>query len=242
MYESQTRQKYEWISGGCEGILKSPHINKFYYSEKAVKIDKTVELGILDRSIRVCKDKKIYNPRFACGAAYIQGLGVGVYNILVKLPIGKHLNPEIRLVNMFDENKSALYVLRGFTGNHKGYRKLFKKNYNIFSFIRSGNNISNMYIHKRKDYPINANNSLIHIKLIVTGDCIIMKVHKKTLFAVSKIEVREAIESLDKIASLAMTFSLNVDSDYQSGDLKENFKIVSFDFMSLHEIDDAIDK
>lgn len=242
MDNCQTRQEYQWISGACRGILESTNLRKFYYNEECVKFGKCIELDVKEIHKRIYKDETIYNPRFACGAVCITGLGVGIYNIWIKLPTGKHINPEIRLVNMFDENKNAFYVLKGYTGKRNGYKRFMRKYCNVFSYARSNKNISNVYVHERKDYPNGINGGLQYIKLIITSDCIIMKMCRKTVFVASKVEAKDTIESFDRIASLAIAFSLNVDPDYKKGDLKNKFKIVSFDFVPLHKINDTIDK
>lgn len=242
MCDCQTRQKYEWIPGGCKEILESPNISKFYYSETCVKIGRRIDLGVVEQHIRVRKNDKIYTPHFACGAVYITGLGVGIYELWIKLPVGKHLNPEIRLVNMFGENRTAFQVLKGYTESHNGYKRFFKKQCRIFSYMRNNKDLSNMYVHERGNYHNGVNGGLAHIRLVVTGDCVIMQMNNKTVLTASKVEAKDAIEDLNRVASLAMVFALNVDSDYKDGNLKEKFKIVSFDFMPLHKIDDAIDK
>lgn len=242
MSYSQTRQKYEWITGGCKDILESPNIKKFYYSQDCTKISYYVELDVKEEHMRVCKKGAVYTPHFACGAAYVQNLGVGIYNIKIQLPLGKHINPEIRLVNMFGENRTAFQVLKGYTDNHNGYKSFMKQRCRVFSYLRNNTNISNIYIHKRRDWIDDINYGFANIQLIVTQDCVIMKLDNKVIIAASKLEASDAINDLNTIASLALVFAINIDSAYKDGDLKRKFKILSFDFMPLHEIDDAIEE
>lgn len=240
MYDSQTRQEYQWIAGGCKNIIQSPNIKRFYYSEDCVKFGKSIELSVQESPKRIMKKNKIYMPRFACGSVYVQGLGVGAYDIVVELPIGKHLIPEIKLVNMFDENKNALQIIKGHTDRRNNYKKLFSKYYNIFSYTRSNIYIDNVYVHKKRDY-FNSTKR-IHIHLLLTSDCIIMKVDSKVIMALSREEAYDTINSLNTYASLAIVFALSIDSDFTVDNLKSNFKIKSFDFVPLHKINSVINK
>lgn len=240
MYDSQTRQKYQWITGGCKNIIQSPNIRRFYYSEDCVKFDKYIELEIQELPKKFIKNDKIYMSKFACGSVYIQGLGVGIYDMVVELPMGKHLIPEIKLVNMFDENKNILQILKGYTNRRNNYKKLFSRYCNLFSYTRNSIYIDNVYSHTKEDYFDDVD--IVHIHIVLTSDCIIMKLNGKVIMAVSKEEAYDTIKSLDTGASLAIVFALGIDSEFVVGNLKSNFKIKSFDFMPLHKIDNIMNK
>ena len=242
MYDCQTRQEYQWIAGGCKNILESPNLKKFYYNKDCVDFGENIELTVKEIPKRIQKNNVIRTPKIACGSVYVSGLGIGIYNIEVELPIGKHLNPEIKLVNVFDENNNAIQILKAYTGDICNYKKLFKKRYNIFSYLKSSKNISNVYVHKKKDYPHGVKNECIHLHLVITGDCFILKINGNTVIATSKADAYETLQNLNAYASLAMIFALNVESDFLINDLKSNFKILSFDFMPLHKINSSINK
>lgn len=243
MSKCQTRQNYEWITGGCKNILESPNLNKFYYNNIGVKFNRsTVELSVIEKHERIMKDNKIYTPHFSCGSAYIQNLGIGIYNILIRLPVGKHLIPEIRLVNMFGENNNVIQLLKGFTHNREKYSSLFKKQCSVFSYIKNNKKMSEIYLHKKKDWINGVNGGTAKLTLIVTGEYIILKMNNKVILSSLRIYNQDLFKDLDNIASLAIVFALNIDEEYKDGDLKSNFKIVSFDFMPMHLIDDNINK
>lgn len=242
MYDCQTRQEYQWIAGGCKNILESPNLKKFYYNKDCVDFGENIELTVKEIPKRIQKNNVIKTPKIACGSVYVSGLGIGIYNIEVELPIGKHLNPEIKLINVFDENNNAIQILKAYTGDICNYKKLFKKRYNIFSYLKSSKNISNVYVHKKKDYPHGVKNECIYLHLVITGDCFILKINGNTVIATSKADAYETLQSLNAYASLAMIFALNVESDFSINDLKSNFKILSFDFMPLHKINSSINK
>lgn len=241
MCDCQTRQEYQWIAGGCKKILESLNIKKFYYSKDCVKFDKFIELEIQEIPKRIMKNDRIYMPRFACGSVYLQGLGVGIYDMVFELPTGKHLIPEIKLVNMFDESKNALQILKGHTCKKNNYKRLFKKYYNIFSYTKSSTCIDNVYAHRKGDYYY-YDTYETHVHILLTSDCIIMKLNEKVIMALSKEEAYETIRSLDTGASLAIVFALNIESGFVIDDLKSNFKIKSFDFVPLHKINSVINK
>ena len=240
MYDSQTRQEYQWITGGCKNIIQSPNIKRFYYSDNCVKFNKCIELGIQELPKKIMKNDKIYMPRFACGSVYVQGLGVGIYDMVVELPMGKHLIPEIKLVNMFDENKNVLQIIKGYTNGRNNYKKLFSRYCNLFSYTRSNIYIDNVYSHTKEDYFDDVDR--VHIHIVLTSDCIIMKLNGKVIMAVSMEEAYDTIKSLNTGASLAIVFALSIDSKFVVGNLKSNFKIKSFDFMPLHKINSVINK
>jgi len=242
MYDCQTRQEYQWIAGGCKNILESPNLKKFYYNKDCVDFGENIELTVKEIPMRIQKNNTIMTPKIACGSVYVGGLGVGIYNIEVELPIGKYLNPEIRLVNMFDESNNALQILKAYTGDICNYKKFLKRNYNIFTYLKNSTNISDVYMHKKRDYPYGVKNESIYIHVILTSDCVIMKVNGNTIMAVSKADAYEVLRSLNAGVSLAMVFALNVESDFSISDLKSNFKILSFDFMPLHKINSSINK
>lgn len=242
MYNSQTQLQYKWILGGCQEILESPNIKKFYYSENCVKFDEYIELCIQENRKRVHKKNRIYNPKYACGATYITGLGVGSYDIYVELPIGKHLNPEIRLVNMFGKNRTAIQLLKGYTGDSKTYKRFFNRYCKLFTYVRDSANLSNMYVHKRSDYPDDVKGNKVHINMVLTGDCVIIKLNDKVILAASKEEIYDTLRDMNVGVSLAIIFALNIEDSFTINNLKSNFKIKSFDFTPLYKMNSAINK
>ena len=226
--------KYRWIAGGIPEFVYSNDLSTFYYSDSAVRFDNRIILNVAKNKKIIHKDEKIYKPLYVCGAISAVNLDAGEYKIRVRLPIGKHLLSEIKIVNKFIGKGVALQVLKAYTGKNGMYSRIFRKKCNVMTYTLCDTTINNMHVHEKSLYNIDVNNEIININVVVRDKFIRVKFDNKKVLLLD-----EAIKPTgDKFANtfythgLMFEFKLGVTKDYKQGDLMRGFEIISFDKVS----------